>query len=216
MDTPTEIGKLLPDLSNQEKTSTTQNSGEPSWEPAIDAYEPSLEAARGACAAITREMATEARAGRWLTLAGTQGCGKTMLARQVWDRVRRLHNPGRHSVWLGTADTGDRRPNCVWLDYAKFTARLRNGEYDLAQYLRDDFLVVLDDIGAARDTTEFVADHLFNLCNQRLGRWTIFTTNLTLNEVRDRIDPRVASRLVRDQNVVVQIKAGDYALRRVG
>jgi hypothetical protein len=42
----------------------------------------------------------------------------------------------------------------------------------------------------------------------------LWTTNLTLAEVSQRLDSRISSRLIRDGNKVVTITAGDYAMRR--
>jgi DNA replication protein DnaC len=86
------------------------------------------------------------------------------------------------------------------------------GDFGLPEYLADDFLVAIDDLGAARDTTNFVADAIYRLANSRIGRWTIFTSNLNLADVATKIDERVASRMIRDRNVVHRIAAGDYAM----
>ncbi len=88
------------------------------------------------------------------------------------------------------------------------------GEWDLPEYLRADYLVTVDDLGRSRDTAAGTfADGLCRLADNRLGRWMIWTTNLTLPEIASRLDPRIASRLIRDDNRLVNIKAGDYALR---
>lgn len=138
-----------------------------------------------------------------------------MLARQIFAEARRHNRLGNAPIYLRDKnDEHDRRPECVWLDMTRFAERLRAGEYDLPEYLARDFIVVLDDLGAARDKTDFLADGLFRLCNARLGKWTVFTTNLTFEQVSNDIDERVASRLVRDANEAVKITAHDYALRK--
>ena len=83
----------------------------------------------------------------------------------------------------------------------------------LPEYLAGDYLIVLDDLGSARERWGRVADALFRLANARLGRWTIWTSNLTHREISDSIDARLASRLIRDGNKGVRITAPDYALR---
>jgi hypothetical protein len=42
----------------------------------------------------------------------------------------------------------------------------------------------------------------------------IWTTNLTLKEISANLDPRISSRLIRDDNRIITINAPDYALRR--
>jgi hypothetical protein len=161
----------------------------------------------------------EARAAPyWLTFSGVPGCGKTMLSRQIYEQGR-LSNPGNVELWQpgsGVMTEDMRRPACVWMTEEGFARKLRGGDYDLPRSLLPDWLVVLDDLGTARDNTAFIADALFNLCNHRAGKWTVFSTNLKLSEIQQRIDPRVASRLIRDENQFVQISAPDYALRKRG
>lgn len=148
-----------------------------------------------------------------MTLTGVCGCGKTKIARIAFDAAAEC-NPGNAAVWLQpTAEYSDRhrRPQSVWMTATEFAQRLRDGEYDLPERLAVDYLVAIDDVGASRDTTAFIAEALYRLANVRLGKWTIFTSNLSLAEIGKQIDQRVSSRMIRDANVAIRIKAGDYA-----
>ena len=193
----------------------------PAWRPTLDAYEPSLRAAADACERFAADMWVGAHP-RWLTLTGVNGCGKTMLARQLYERGQTVNpgNPANNAIWppdwneSGSHVYFGRRPACRWFDERAFASRLRAGEYDLADYLRDDFMVVLDELGSTRDPTNFVADKLGELAERRMNRWTVWTTNLDLAEIAERLDARISSRLIRDENQVVRITADDYALRR--
>lgn len=183
------------------------------WRPTLDAHDASLKEAAAACAQWVAEVAA-GRAPRWLTLTGVCGCGKTMLAQQIFDEASK-YNPGNKGLWIprdeGYSD-GDRRPRNVALTASKFGQLMMAGEYDLPEYLADDFLVLLDDLGASRDKTQFQADALYRLYNQRQGKWTITTTNLRLREISEKVDERVASRLIRDGNQLVTITAPDYGI----
>lgn len=152
----------------------------------------------------------------WLTILGHAGTGKTMLAKQILAAVRQ-YNPGNTDPWVagtGTYEECNRRPLCQWFTAAVFAVRMRDGEYDLPEYLRADFIVILDDLGATRDKTDFLADGIYRLADQRIGRWMVWTSNLPLDEINRTIDMRVSSRLIRDDNRVVTITAPDYALRK--
>lgn len=150
----------------------------------------------------------------WLTFLGPPGVGKTELARQILAQSK-LNNPGRHSLWVagsGIRVEENRRPNCEWFTQSSFGDRMRGGEFDLPEYLRPDHFVAMDDLGAARDKTDFVADGLFRLADVRSHRWMVWTSNLSLPDISQRLDARISSRLIRDDNRLVTISATDYAL----
>lgn len=201
-------------------TTLTPPSG---WRPSLDAYCPDLIAARDACAKFVADM----EAGEepyWLTLCGVNGTGKSMMMRQVFEQAKRI-NPGNYAnnpIWPpnwkesgkeGVNIYNDRRPYCIALDEASLARRMRGGEYDLPVDLRGDFFVTLDELGVERDPTNFIANSLSKLCENRIGKWTMFATNLSLKEITERIDARVASRLIRDGNRFININARDYAMR---
>ena len=171
----------------------------------------SLRRACDAAAALVAEMQA-GRPARWLTLTGNRGSGKTSLAAEIFRQARRI-NPGSASMWIGDR----RRPRCVWFDETEFAAAIET-DTRLPEYLADDYLVVIDDVGSARERWDRVADALFRLANARLGKWMVWTSNLTVKGIEDKVDGRLASRLQRDvapgvRNMGVRITAPDYALR---
>lgn len=140
-----------------------------------------------------------------------------MLAKQSFEEASK-YNPGNAPLWItgqGVYDVSNRRPRNVWFTAPAFKDKMLGGEYDLPEYLRQDFLVAIDDLGASKDTRDnAAAEGFYRLADQRMGRWMIWTTNLTLGEIAARLDPRLSSRLIRDENKMVTITAPDYALRR--
>ncbi len=64
-----------------------------------------------------------------------------------------------------------------------------------------------------RDPTNYVAEAVATLAEMRLNRWTMLATNLSLEEIAERMDARISSRIVRHNHKLVSIAAGDYALR---
>jgi len=185
------------------------------WRPTLTITHPSLAVAADACAKMIADMERQADP-YWLTLLGNPGVGKTMLARQTFTQSRKCNPGDLTSVWVtgtGLYNPDNRRPRCVWFDAPEFKDRMLGGEYDLPEYLRADYLVVIDDLGAGKDTRDnALADGLYRLANQRMHRWMIWTSNLALRDVAEKIDARVSSRLIRDNNRLVTITAPDYAL----
>ena len=81
------------------------------------------------------------------------------------------------------------------------------------QFCEDAWLLVIDDFGTQYDKSGFVLSKLFELINRRMGKWTVITSNLNLKQIANDVDPRIASRLVRDGNRVVDCSTKDFYLR---
>lgn len=182
-----------------------------SWVNPLETYEPSLFEADRQVRRLLGEMAA-GTSGRWLTLTGKPGTGKTTLARSALTHARR-YNPGEKGVW-GPFPGPHRpaRPRCVWIDGREFAQRLKRGEYELPEEYRDEFCVVFDDVGVWRDPSAYIADGVFRFACEREGKWTIWTSNFTLAEIGTQVDVRMSSRMIRDRNVLHTITAPDYAL----
>lgn len=149
---------------------------------------------------IINDILNKVRPRRWLTLLGPSGTGKTHLAKAIRNVVTQ------------------ERPNLFaqFWTWANVATKYRDGYYDIIDYLiREPDVLVIDDIGA-ENVTESTRSNLLRLADSRLGKWTIWTSNMSTTEINDRIDPRLASRLFRGDNVVVQQSpnAQDYEYSR--
>ena len=214
------LSQARSEIQNLASPTTPPSTSDP-WEPNLDAYEPSLVVAAAEAKRFVAEMrahpqVTRAHPGRWLTLSGLYGCGKTHLAKQIFTEAERI-NPASYKnapFWEADPDgKAQRRPKARWHSERSFSSIVRGGDWGYPYYLGSDFFVCLDDLGSERDNSAFIATNLFDLANARCGKWTLFTTNLTLAEIDARVDGRLASRLIRDDNVFIRIKARDYALQ---
>lgn len=121
-----------------------------------------------------------------LLLQGDAGLGKTFLASAIGNAAVAAH---RSVVYFTFSEFMD----LVRLQKLEDSGDFREG----IQRLLDADLIVLDDLGAEK-VTEFVAQELFNLINQRLNRQQpmVVSTNLQPNEVADAYGERIASRLL--------------------
>lgn len=125
---------------------------------------------------------------RSILLSGGVGTRKTSFAAAILRRWRALGLPS------GVASTGVRE----FIEAPTFAAVCRNmehGQHTLGEWRRAPILV-LDDLGSARSTPHLV-ECLLLLLSARYNRDlpTIATTNLSLPELAEVIDARLASRL---------------------
>lgn len=100
------------------------------------------------------------------------------------------------------------------IHWPSFVQDLRSGNaYDMVKDMRSWPFLIIDELGGERDTTGFSAEQLSTLLGTRVGKWTMITSNLSIEAI-ERFDVRVASRLFRDGGIVVEINSPDYSLRK--
>ncbi len=159
------------------------------------------------------------RAPRWLCLLGTSGAGKTMLAKLI----HRLYQRERHMQvdWEATERTrgkGDRiirwRGGFInWGDAVN--NRMLKGEYGFLEDLAGYSFFAIDDMASEYEKHRALsASKLYHVLESRLRKWTVITANLSLEQIGEALDARIASRMIRDGSVVVDVNVTDYNLRR--
>jgi DNA replication protein DnaC len=92
-----------------------------------------------------------------------------------------------------------------WISYPAFIMKLQSmfrkdneSPYDYASEIaRFRGILMIDDLGAEK-LSDFVRQVTYYIINEREQRMlkTIITTNFTLEQICDQIDPRISSRLV--------------------
>lgn len=159
---------------------------------------------------------------RWLSFLGSSGAGKTMLAKWIYsvfkdkldwtinwpasEKTARLNGAGEKVYGQVMRFRGQ------FVAWSKIARYLREGEYRIFDDICAPFFLVVDDIGAEYGT-DFINSKLYELCNRREGKWTIFTANLSLSDIEQRIDTRIASRMIRNGSTVVDVNVSDFNLR---
>lgn len=159
----------------------------------------------------------------WLTISGKSGIGKTHIAKAIHRQFMEQNRfepsraePIRGAQWFSDRENNRILGNTDWFcDWRKFADDIRSGGYErLIEDACKEWFVIIDDFGAERDPSGFVASAADRILNGRRDKWTLITTNLSLKDIGERMDVRIASRLIRDRNEFVEVEATDYALKK--
>ncbi len=118
---------------------------------------------------------------------GTVGTGKSFLSGCI---AQELLNKGYSVIYFSSSGLFDR------LARYNFDSREKENLYQFYQDLYESDLIIIDDLGT-EVTNSFVTSQLFACLNERALRRksTIISTNLSLEELRDRYSDRIFSRL---------------------
>lgn len=114
----------------------------------------------------------------------------------------------------------DKEITSIFISMPKLHTKLRDtynkksqqSEAEIMKALEDIDLLVLDDIGAEKDT-EWANSKLFEILDSRQGKHTIFTTNLNENNLKAHVGERNYSRLMYNTHLV-KMTGDDYRLRK--
>lgn len=151
--------------------------------------------------------------GRWLSLCGESGTGKTHLARQLSVFAKRLCRlQAQGDVYIGP---GSRLFDARFYSWPAVVQGMLKGEYGVLDEIKSEWFVVLDDIGTQRPRLqELSSEHLFEVLLEREGKWTVITSNMRYRGLA-KIDVRIPDRMIRGRNKVVACKTNSYAVRKL-
>lgn len=165
--------------------------------------DPQLERMLMESARFVEQYCWPVKSPRWLSLLGSSGAGKTYLARRIYRWAKTLPFP---------QSLGDIKYPATWHHWPSVCKDLLERNFEPLESSVSDVVVFLDEIGAATDKTGFLTDQLSNFLCRRTGRWTVITGNVGMKAIRE-MDARIASRMIRDGSVVVDVDVMDYSLR---
>jgi DNA replication protein DnaC len=145
----------------------------------------------------------------WCTLLGTVGTGKTYLATQCIDKIKKMGLD-----WYVHKTLGITQFKTVSLKYwPSLIMNIRQEGYGYVNQASDIDILFLDDFGAEYKT-DFGVSALNEIFNRRLDKWTFITSNLGMQDIYNEFDARIASRLKRGENTIIQTNAIDFDFRQ--
>jgi DNA replication protein DnaC len=163
-----------------------------------------------------------------ILLTGSTGCGKTHLAvamsrEKALGMIQPLRKPGQEpdnkepltasfvtvpKLLMNLRASFNRRGRLPG-DFIEGTA----SEQDIFDHYTYCDLLILDDLGAEK-TSEYALSSIYTIIDERINylKRTIVTTNLSLQEIEEKMDARLASRL--SSMKVIKINMSDYRKKR--
>lgn len=154
---------------------------------------PGSETAYQAAYEYAEDLPNKLKAGQGLLLFGPPGCGKSYLVSAV---VRRAKANG-YSVLF------ERASKMLIRLRATYSSQSSNSELEMIEALGRVDLLVIDDLGAEKKT-EWSEQAIYSIIDERYSnsRAILITTNLSLEELEQRIGPRTMDRLVGSCRIV--------------
>lgn len=146
----------------------------------------------------------------WLSILGPSGSGKTHISKRLVSFWR--DRAGWRTTQGGAGNFKTLGPS-RFVSWRKLVDRIRGGGYDEIDGIGETDFVVIDDIGAEHDPSGFAKSILDRIADARLNKWTVWTSNLLLNDINKRIDTRISSRMIRGESVIVELNTKDFNLR---
>ena len=138
-----------------------------------------------------------------IVLSGGTGTGKTFAAAII---ANNLMERGFSVLYLTAFSLVQRFKSYIQNDFAT------RGDTSALDDLLDADLLVIDDLGTEPTIRNITQEYIYNIINERLvaGRAFIVTTNLDIDELDERYDKRIASRLLsRETTAVIEMKGPD-------
>lgn len=142
-----------------------------------------------------------------MIFVGAYGLGKSHLAVSI---SKQIISNGYTSIFISV-------PKLLSKIRSTYNKKSTHTEDELMSVLESVDCLVMDDMGAEQskkpdDGESWAVSKLYEIIDGRVGKHSVFTTNLTSKELQERIGPRSYSRMMKNTKVV-KIIGEDYRLK---
>ena len=169
----------------------------------LNDYKPSSteqQTARKIAIAYIIEFEKHLDTGKSLMLQGGFGTGKTHIAASIFNALVERN----YKVYFISLPE--------YLDVLKSSFDDEQKKYDIKEMVREADLLIIDDIGANR-LTDFAIEELFKMADARIGKCTVYTTNLSVKDFEDSIDLERAFSRMMENTKIISLQGEDYRRR---
>ena len=107
-----------------------------------------------------------------------------------------------------------RVPSVSFIHWPEVAQDIRERKFASIADMKQEDLLVLDDVGAEQDPFKDVAATLCQVMSRREERFTVITSNVPIEKWPERFDTRVTDRLLRNSELVNLFGLPTYAARQ--
>ena len=167
---------------------------------------PGTEDAYAAVMEYVKNLPDMIEKGQGLIIVGPPGCGKSHLVSAVANKVREA----------GYSVLFERAPKLLMRLRSAYNSKSRVCELELFEALGRVDLLVIDDLGAEK-RTDWSEQTIYTVIDERYasGRATLITTNLSLEELEEKVGERTMDRLIGSCRII-ENRASSYRQERAG
>ena len=165
------------------------------------------------CLGYVRNLEDNLEQGKGLFLTGSVGSGKTHLIAAMVDWIARMTTRRKYRAWIIFITSVD------LLALIKYTFDRKNKDDDnteeLMSKLEDCDLLIIDDLGTEK-TTDWASELFYKIIDSRYSnlKSTIITTNLTDQELKEKLSERLISRIY-EMCKGIKLTGKDYRLEKL-
>jgi len=167
---------------------------------------PGAEDAYAAVMEYVKNLPGMLETGQGLIIVGPPGCGKSHLVAAAAKRAREA----------GYSVLFERAPKLLMRLRAAYNSKSRVCELEMFEALGRVDLLVIDDLGAEK-RTDWSEQTIYTIIDERYssGRANLITTNLSLEELEEKVGERTMDRLIGSCRII-ENRASSYRQERAG